>query len=171
MTTVLFICTGNIFRSMVAEYALKERLTGVSGMLVASAGIEALQQPMHSLIRERLLSKGVDPSAHVQRKLTSQLLESCDVPVAMGLNHQEYVRSQFGRDVRLFNEICYDLSEPILDIHEAIPDWHRDMCRAQAYALSVVDYIWTAMPAFVAGLERLREASRSAFSCKDASQT
>jgi protein-tyrosine phosphatase len=158
MTSILFICTGNIFRSMVAEYALKSLLADVPGMTVGSAGIEALIQPMHPLIRERLLTKGVDPSGHLQRKLTRELLEIADVPVAMGLNHQEYVRLQFGRNVRLFNEICYDVKEPVLDIHEAMPDWHLDLARAREYAVSVVDYIWNAMPAFLAGIARLRNA-------------
>jgi protein-tyrosine phosphatase len=155
MTTVLFICTGNIFRSMVAEYALKSQLAGVSHMTVGSAGIEALHQPMHPLIRERLLIKGVDPSGHQQRKLTRELLEKADLPVAMGLDHQEYIRIQYGRDIRLFNDICYNVREPVLDIHEAVPQWHLDMDHARAYALSVVDYLWNAMPAFLAGIARL----------------
>jgi protein-tyrosine phosphatase len=156
--SVLFICTGNIFRSMVAEYALKNQLAGVPGIIVGSAGIEALTQPMHPLIRERLLSRGVDPSGHLQRKLTQELLEQADLSVAMGLNHQEYIRAQFGRDVPLFNEICYNLQESVLDIHEAMPEWHVDMDRTREYALAVVDYIWNSMPAFLAGIARLKKA-------------
>ena len=38
MRQVLFVCTGNIFRSMTAEYALKRALDGRAGLLASSAG-------------------------------------------------------------------------------------------------------------------------------------
>jgi protein-tyrosine phosphatase len=157
VNSILFICTGNIFRSLVAEYALKAALRSAPRIVVGSAGIQALPQPMHPLIRERLLSKGADPSSHVQRKLTRELLEGSDLPVAMGLDHQEFVRLQFDRDVLLFNQICYQRADPVLDVHEAIPDWHLREDAARAYALSLVDYIWDSMPSFLAGLQNLRD--------------
>jgi len=150
--SILFICTGNIFRSMVAEYALKALLGPEPGYAIGSAGIEAVPQRMHALIRDRLLEKGVDPSGHVQRKLTQDLLDRTHVPVAMGLDHREYIRRQFNRDVLLFNEICFQKPEPILDVHEAIPDWQANLHAARAYALSVIDHIWDAMPTFLARL-------------------
>lgn len=62
MKSILFVCTGNIFRSLIAEYALKQFL-GVSGMYaVGSAGIEAKPQSIHPLVRARLLERGVDPA-------------------------------------------------------------------------------------------------------------
>ncbi|TMH71623.1 MAG: low molecular weight phosphotyrosine protein phosphatase, partial [Betaproteobacteria bacterium] len=36
---VLFVCTGNIFRSLTAEYALRRELGAQSAVAVASAGI------------------------------------------------------------------------------------------------------------------------------------
>ena len=36
--SVLFVCTGNIFRSVTAEYALKIRLGGDTSCVVGSAG-------------------------------------------------------------------------------------------------------------------------------------
>lgn len=155
MKSVLFICTGNIFRSMVAEYALKALLGPGAGYTIGSAGIDAVPQRMHPLIRNRLLEMGVDPSGHVQRKLTQELLDRTHIPVAMGLDHREFIRKQFNRDVLLFNEICFQKPEPVLDIHEAIPDWQADLHAARAYALSVIDHIWAAMPAFLAKLPHL----------------
>ncbi len=148
--SILFICTGNIFRSLVAEYALKARLGPESGYVVGSAGIEALPQSMLPLICDRLREKGADPSTHVQRKLTHELLECTGLAVAMGLNHREFIRQHFGREVLLFNQVCYQQEEPVLDIHEAIPDWQNNMQAARTYALSVIDYIWDAMPTFLA---------------------
>jgi protein-tyrosine phosphatase len=159
MTSILFICSGNIFRSMVAEYALKSLLGSSSSYIVGSAGIEALPATIHPLILDHLLTKGSDPSNHVQRKLTQNLLDEVTLPVAMGLNHHEFIRQHFNRDVLLFNEICFQTREPILDLHEAIPDWQRNLDAAHEYVISVIDYIWDTMPIFLATLpERERRA-------------
>lgn len=156
MKSILFVCSGNVFRSLVAEYALKALLEPGSAHMVASAGIEAIPQPVHPLILDRLREKGVDASKHVPRKLTRDLLERADVSVAMGLNHREFISREFQREVLLFNEICFQRAEPILDVHEAILNWHLDVQASRDYALSVLDYIWDAMPAF---LSRISDVS------------
>ena len=152
MKSVLFICTGNVFRSVTAEYALRTRMGPEMRLLVGSAGIEAKPQSLHPLIIEYLRAKGADPSAHVQRKLTSELLESVDLAVAMGFDHRDFIREQFGRDVPLFNQVCFEKEEPVLDVHEAMPDWQSNMDEARAYVQSVVDHIWEATPALLARL-------------------
>jgi protein-tyrosine-phosphatase len=157
MKTILFVCTGNIFRSMVAEYALKAFLMADSDYAAASAGIEAFPQPMPSLIQEGLRKKGIDPAKHVQRKLTQEILDGAHLPVAMGLDHRDFIRRQFNRDVRLFNEICFLECAPVLDIHEAVPDWETNLVLARAHVLSVIDHIWGAMPMF---LEKVRSTGK-----------
>ena len=148
--SILFICTGNVFRSLAAEYALKAWLGPDSGYVVSSAGIEALPQPVHPLVRDCLLEKGADPSPHVPRKLTQELLHGADIPVAMGLDHQEFIRRHFHREVLLFNQICYQKEEPVLDLHEAMPDWPANQEATRDYVVSIIAYIWDAMPAFLA---------------------
>ncbi len=152
MKSVLFICTGNVFRSVTAEYALRTRMGAGARLIVGSAGIEAKPQQLHPMIIEYLRAKGADPSAHIQRKLTRELLESVDLAVAMGFDHRDFIREQFGRDVPLFNQVCCGKEKPVLDVHEAIPDWQSKMEEARAYVQSVVDHIWESTPAL---LERL----------------
>lgn len=154
MKSILFVCTGNIFRSVVAEYAVKARIEPDLRAMIGSAGIEAQPQPLHPLIRARLLEKGVDPSAHRQRRVTRALLDRADLVVAMGFDHRDALRRSFGREAWLFNQVCYQREEPILDLHEAIPDWQQHLDAARAYVLSVVDYIWDAMPAFLSRVGR-----------------
>jgi protein-tyrosine phosphatase len=150
---VLFICTGNLFRSVVAEYALRAALPTGSLVVAGSAGIEAKPQMLPPLIRTYLLGKGADVSAHVQRKLTRDLLGGCHLPIAMGLDHQDFIRREFGRDVRLFNDICFGRREPILDLHEALPDWASDPEGTRAYVKSVIDHIWQAAPGLLARID------------------
>ncbi|THJ12335.1 MAG: low molecular weight phosphatase family protein [Nitrospira sp. CG24C] len=151
--SVLFVCTGNIFRSVTAEYALKARLGTDTSYVVSSAGIDAKAQSMHEWVLARLREKGADPTSHVQRQLTEELIEAADFIIAMGRNHQAYIREEYGQDVPLFNQICLGHDKPILDLHEAIPDWETDPERARAYVCSVIDTIWTTAPAL---LSRLR---------------
>jgi protein-tyrosine phosphatase len=156
MKSVLFICTGNVFRSVTAEYALRTKLGPDARLIVGSAGIEARPQALHPMIVEYLRAKGADPSAHVQRRLTRELLESADLAIAMGFDHRDFIREQFGSNVHLFNQVCFDKEEPVLDVHEAIPDWQSNMDQARAYVQSVVDHIWDATPALLARLPHYR---------------
>lgn len=147
MQTVLFICTGNVFRSMAAEHILRHRMGMPAPYAVGSAGTTANPQPLHPTVSERLLHYGIDPQGHRQRRLDEALLAAAALPVAMSLDHRAYVRRHFGRDVPLFNQICYGREAPILDLWEAVPDggeYEKD-----AYLCAVVDALWEAMPGFL----------------------
>lgn len=152
MKTVLFICTGNMFRSLAAEYALKASLGPEAGYLIGSAGIEAKPQLIHPMVRLRLLEKGIEVANHAQRRLTYDLLQSADVAVAMGLNHRDFVRKHFDKEVLLFNEVCHRKEESVLDLHEAIPDWEHNQEAARRYVQSVIDHICDSIPAFLTRL-------------------
>lgn len=156
VTSILFVCTGNIFRSLVAEYALKRHLGPWGPYQVGSAGIEAKPQSIHPIVRARLLERGIDPADHVQRKLTQSLLDQTDCAVAMGRDHQAVVEGLFGLSIPLFNQLCFDREEPVLDVHEALPEWKQNVEQAHAYVLSVVDHICDAIPHFAARLSHLR---------------
>jgi protein-tyrosine-phosphatase len=151
--SVLFVCTGNIFRSVTAEYALKARLGPGTSCVIGSAGIDAKPQSMHAWVQARLLEKGVDLTTHVPRQLTKDLVEAADLVIAMGRNHQAFVREQYGRDIPLFNQVCLGHDQPILDLHEVMPNWESDPEQARSYVCSVIDVIWATAPAL---LSRLR---------------
>lgn len=155
--SILFVCTGNVFRSMAAEYALRAQLGQPSAYHVESAGIEAKPQKVHPVILNRLRLKGTDPSAHTPRTLTKELIQRSDFIIAMGLGHREFMRSKFGLNVPLFNEVAFGEDSPILDLHEALPNWEQDMVEAREYVESVIDHIWNSIPAL---LVRLPQFSR-----------
>ena len=139
---------------MTAEYALKAALGNTPRYPVGSAGIEALPQAMAPEVRDRLLLRGIDASGHRQRKLTAELLDTADLPVAMGLDHREYVQQHFGRALVLFNQVCFDKEEPLLDTWEAVPDFERNAQARRDYIAWVVDYLCASMPEFIANMER-----------------
>ena len=148
MKTVLFICTGNIFRSMIAEHALKAQMCSDDEFVAASAGTRANSMVMYEAVRERLVALGIDPTGHAQRQLTQELLDDASLPVAMSLDHQAFVRDQFDQEIPLFNRVCFGRDEPVLDLGESLTDWKDDPAAADAYVLQMVDTIWEAMPDF-----------------------
>jgi len=154
--SILFVCTGNIFRSVVAEYATKLQLKPGNRYLVGSAGIEAKPQSVHPWILRCLHEKGADVSTHVQRRLTQELLEQTDLIVAMSHDHQTFIHREFGIDAPLFKQICYGRDEPILDLHEAHPNWEQDLNQARMYVSSVIDMIWKDIPSFLSKLPHIR---------------
>lgn len=100
--------------------------------------------------------KGADTSGHVQRQLTRELIESTDLVVAMGRDHQDFILERFGRTVPLFNQLCLGRDEPIQDLHEVIPAWENEPVKARDYIWSVIDAIWDAAPAILSHLPSLR---------------
>lgn len=152
---ILFVCTGNIFRSMTAEFALRRILQQENPLFssliqVGSAGIEAKPQAVHPLVIERLREHGLDVATHRQRKLDEALLRATDLCIAMGRDHQTFIQDHFGRSVPLFNSEVYGRDEPILDVWEAVPDWQTNQVAAAAHTVGVVDYLVAAMPRLLA---------------------
>ena len=57
MKQVLFVCTGNIFRSPTAEHAVRRALNGREGVIVSSAGTQDYPYEVRPMVRDYLLSK------------------------------------------------------------------------------------------------------------------
>lgn len=141
---ILFVCTGNIFRSMIAEHALRKWLPEASGIVCSSAGLTAQAQPIHTAVRERLLELKIDPARHVQRRLTTAISSEVDLAVAMGLDHQEALRRDFGLEAPLFLEWTRGEKLPIRDVWEIIPDHETNHAAVRAYVRRVVGTIYEA---------------------------
>ena len=150
--SILFVCTGNIFRSLAAEQALKVLLGPQTPYLVGSAGIDAKPQPVHEWVKARLHMKGADLSRHVQRQVTREMVQAADLVIAMSRNHQAFIRERFGREVPLFNQVCFGCDMPIADVHEVMPAWEEDLARARAYVWSVIDTLWESTPMLISRL-------------------
>jgi protein-tyrosine-phosphatase len=84
-TRILFVCKGNIFRSMTAEYMMKKYLAQhkITDFHVSSAGIEARHHEADPALIKNLKSRRIDISKHKQTKLTKEILDQQDVVIAM----------------------------------------------------------------------------------------
>lgn len=116
MKSILFVCTGNIFRSMSAELLLKKHLkTKNSKIKVSSAGIQANPEGIHPIVKEELDKRGIDYSKHKQTKVTKDLLDSFDIIVSMTNFHKDFLKEKYNQESILFNELCFGKKEDFLD--------------------------------------------------------
>ncbi|MET8451256.1 arsenate reductase/protein-tyrosine-phosphatase family protein [Streptomyces sp. NPDC005209] len=90
MTRVLFVCTGNVHRSVLAERLLAARLPPDSAVWPESAGTEAWPRPgMESSTRAVLEKLGGDGSGFAARPLTAQLVAGAALVLGLAREHRE----------------------------------------------------------------------------------
>ena len=149
MTHVLFVCTGNIFRSLTAEYALRRYAPEI---LVASAGTDDYPHVVRPNVRDYLLSKGLDVSAHRRRTLTQDILRQSRSVIAMSTDHQRFLAERFGLKAPVFLEACGGACEALPDIEEVVMDYKTNPAAVDAHVRATIDTIIDAMPRLAASL-------------------
>jgi len=134
---------------MVAEHCLRQYLQqqGISDMLVHSAGIIAAPQDPRTKTLEVLQSLGIDVSHHIQTKITPTVVDAYDLIIAMAIDHQQFVKEHFGRNIPLFNEIAIGEHTSVLDIKEAFPDAEKESEDENRHIVWTIHYIHDHIPA------------------------
>ncbi|MFF4039574.1 low molecular weight phosphatase family protein [Streptomyces sp. NPDC001816] len=90
MTRVLFVCTGNVHRSVLAERLLAARLPPGSAVRPESAGTQAWPRPgTESSTRAVLEKLGADGSGFAARPLTTQLVVGSALVLGLAREHRE----------------------------------------------------------------------------------
>jgi protein-tyrosine phosphatase len=154
MSKVLFVCTGNAFRSLSAEFALRSALPANSDVTAASAGIRTYAaHPIHPDLRARIAEKGMDTDTHTPRQLTREIFDDADLVVAMGTDHLDYIQKTFGKRVPLYMEIVTGRSEGVPDNWEVIPDHKNKPDENRAYIYATVDMIFNNAAAFAKNMQ------------------
>ena len=137
MKTILFICTGNVCRSPMAEALFRHAVRGRGEFRVVSAGIGAVDgQPPTSHSVRAMRELGVDISAQRSRALTGELVRSADLILGMTHGHVDTVALMYPKMaektflLREFDETLEpyekDISDPIGSSYDVYVD-----CRDQ----------------------------------------
>jgi len=96
---ILFVCTANICRSVIAEGILKKLLANSPGyhtVFVTSAGIDALENftPDQNTL-EVCIKRKIFIGSHKARQLTNALLKDMDIVLCMEKIHKQRILSAF----------------------------------------------------------------------------
>lgn len=95
---VLFVCTGNTCRSPMAERLLTQYLAqeGLDCIKVSSAGVSAFTGDSMSYETQQLLvEQDCDINRFASRRVVTQLLDECDIVLAMTRSHLSALRTTF----------------------------------------------------------------------------
>ncbi len=103
MIRVLFICHGNICRSAMAEYVMRDlvKKEGVSDRFeIASAATssEELGNPMYPPARAKLKEHGISGDGHVARRMRTDDYDKYDMLIGMDSENLYYMRRMYNDD-------------------------------------------------------------------------
>ena len=155
MKRVLFVCTGNIFRSLTAEHALRQALNGRADIHVSSAGTADFPYQVRPNVRDYLRSKGYDVSAHLRRTLTAAILDESNLVIAMSTDHRADLHRRFGHAAPLFLEACGEAAQALPDIEDVVLDHESNAAAVDAHVHATIDRILSLTPRLAARLDRL----------------
>jgi RpiB/LacA/LacB family sugar-phosphate isomerase len=92
MKTIVFLCTGNVCRSPMAEALFRYATQGRGNFRAVSAGLGALDgQPPTQHSVEAMKEIGIDISSHSSRALTAELVRQADLILGMTHSHVDTV--------------------------------------------------------------------------------
>ncbi len=138
---VLFVCTGNIFRSLTAEHALRRALDGRADIDVSSAGTAEHPYVVRPNVRDYLRARGFDVSQHQRRALTREILEQSTLVIAMSTDHHAHILERYGIAVPLFLEACGETAAALPDIEEVVLDYPTNPAAVDAHVRATIDRI------------------------------
>lgn len=103
MIKILFICHGNICRSPMAEFVMKDmvrksRLENQFYIASASTSAEELGNPVYPPARRKLAEHGIDCSGKTARRLTKSDYAQYDLLIGMDQANRRNMHRMYGGD-------------------------------------------------------------------------
>ena len=121
MTKILFICHGNICRSPMAEFVMKDLAAkaGKRGAFeIASAAVsrEELGNPVYPPAKRKLLEHGIRCDGHAARQMTRADYDKFDYIIGMDSENMSEMRKIFGGDPEGKLRLLLDFTDKPTDI-------------------------------------------------------
>ena len=120
MIKMMFICHGNICRSPMAEFVMKDlvKKAGIANRVhIASAAVsrEEIGNPVYPPARRELQRHGIECHGHAAHQITLRELQEYDKVYYMDASNARYLKRLFGSDA--------DKCQPLLD-HDVADPWY-----------------------------------------------
>lgn len=118
MHKVLFVCLGNICRSPMAEFVMKDMVKKagrVDEFEIASVAVsrEEVGNPVYPPARQELAKHGISCDGHRARQITERDLEHFDHIYYMDASNERYLRRLFGdRAEKCRRLLEHDVADP-----------------------------------------------------------
>ena len=117
MTKILFVCWGNICRSPMAEFVMKDMVkkAGLADRIqIASAAVsrEELGNPVYPPARRELASHGISCDGHCARQITSKDLQNYDRIYYMDSRNARYLAQMFPGETCFIPFLDRDVADP-----------------------------------------------------------
>ena len=107
--TILFVCTANVKRSVIAEYCLKDYLlkNHIEGIETYSAGMSAPSDTSNfSMTHFSELKKiNIDASGHKPRQVDENLVKKANLIIVFDNASKQWLKDKFNLNALLFNEV------------------------------------------------------------------
>ena len=149
-TNILFVCTDNFTRSIIAEFCMKDyiRRNNITSINVASAGIRASSDvEKYSQVHFKIMEKmNIDTNEFKRTQFNVELLNKYDVVIGMSGIHKEHIKKEFNKEIPLFNEIYKGKSTPV-NIGAPDSEGFEDQMR------SLVEFFYEATPQIIKNIE------------------
>src|SRR4051812_17195412 len=150
MKTILFVCTGNVCRSPMAEGILRYALQDRGDYRVMSAGLGAMEgQPPSPYAVQAVRELGIDISGQRSRMLTPELVEQADYIFGMTHSHidtvmllyphaaeKTFLLREFDETLDIFEK---DISDPIGGSYEVYLNCRDQIEQGIASLLRFID--------------------------------
>ena len=124
---VVFLCTGNAARSVMAGTMLAARRDDVR---ITTAGTHVIEgQPMSWRTRDAMKELGVEAGGHRSRQLRDADVDHADLIVAMATEHVQYIRRRHhlaAPRTGTLKRLCRDLADTPRGLRERVHDLALD---------------------------------------------
>ena len=152
---VLFVCTGNKFRSPSAEYLLRKYLSknDEKNINVKSAGTITNPGKVRLAMKKALATYNIDIRSHKQTKLSKELIDWSDVIIAMADYNQKFIADTFSTQSYLYNELTTSGFGSINDVEDALSPSDRTKKNISKHVTKIIQYIHDSIPEIAKSLQ------------------
>lgn len=117
MTKILFVCHGNICRSPMAEFVMKDLVekAGVEDhfeITSAAVSTEEIGNPVYPPARRMLASHGITCDGHAAHRITAGEVKECDFVYYMDTDNGRRLVRMFGENEKFRPLLARDVADP-----------------------------------------------------------